>query len=279
MANFLPVIFTNKISPVGATVVFSDRNLQGVSATAYQWNLGNYFQDPYWSSVVTVLHWNGTAAASASSASDTGPYQFPIVQTGSVSLSPAAQYGATALQSGSTAGNLVSIGGNVPVWYISGSQDFTVEFWIKGVPAADSIERAVMGDRIASGSGFWVTGYLTTDNHSFITMRYGTNGGIDWLTYTQQDGALWNGSYHHVAFVRKGTGANNITTYYDGSSTGATAASSNAALEASMPLLFGNVSGSSFATNPYLTIDEVRITRAARYSGSFTPTGPFPSYQ
>ena len=170
------------------------------------------------------------------------------------------KYGASSLKLGGT--GYVTIPDTADVNL--GTDDFTLEGWFQwlGSPAE---------------SGMWST--------------YSTAGGDGWQTKWEPGNGfrLWNdGSYratfswspsantmYHVAFVR----ASGVFKFFvDGSAQGSPVTVSTNLNNDGNAFAIG--SGASNTTNNLFVgnIDENRISHVARYSGNFTPSGPFTPY-
>jgi len=153
-----------------------------------------------------------------------------------------------------------------------GSADFTIEGWVRfnSVPATTKIIYEQ-----------YVTNPTTTVIQLFLS-----SGSL--VFYSQEDGvgvvahytAPWSPSvdtWYHFACVRSGT---SITFFIDGTSLSMTevdAIGSDALPNCSSPIALGGRDDDTLSVLGYL--DEVRISLAARYTTTFTPSGPFTPYQ
>jgi hypothetical protein len=82
---------------------------------------------------------------------------------------------------------------------------------------------------------------------------------------------LNDGTWHHLAWVRSGTAANNNTLYIDGTSAG-TQSNTNTSLAVTSDIGIGYyINDNSNYMNGY--IDEVRVSHTARYTANFTTFG------
>lgn len=150
-------------------------------------------------------------------------------------------------------------------WQV-GTGDFTFELWFR--LNSTGTQRALLDKRPASGTSEWSMGASST-NHVFFRMWNGSTTVID-LGGTA---TLTTGVWYHVAACRSGS---TVRLFLDG------------AIEAS-----GTQSGSPTTNTQNLSIgrdlafpgtrdmdgwiEEIRMTRAARYTAAFTaPAAPFP---
>ncbi|HET9221878.1 MAG TPA: LamG-like jellyroll fold domain-containing protein, partial [Roseiflexaceae bacterium] len=174
-----------------------------------------------------------------------------------------------------------------------GATDFTIEFWMKASISENS------SPQCSGGGDSWITGNIMFDRDIFNAGDYGDYGislaggriafGVNNGSSSQTlCGAtnVANGAWRHIAVTRSLAGAMRI--FVDG------------ALDAQANGPAGNVSyrdgrGTSYPNDPYLVIgaekhdydersypsysgwiDEVRLSKALRYTSAFTrPTQPF----
>ncbi|MDD4410059.1 MAG: prepilin-type N-terminal cleavage/methylation domain-containing protein [Candidatus Pacebacteria bacterium] len=151
-----------------------------------------------------------------------------------------------------------------------GSNDFTVEFFIKRVPASGW--RRIMG---LNPSGFGV------DANTVFCIRHGYNSGsilgyiagtTSWSNDCQSvmNPASGTNDWQHMAFVRKGT---SFMAFTDGVLT----YSYNVGTEslkyanATYPWVIGGWSLSDTSENGNFYMDELRISNVARYDQAFAP--------
>jgi hypothetical protein len=220
--------------------------------------------DPYWANVTMLASFDG--ANGATTFSDAKGHVLSSI--GSPVLSSArSPYGAgTSLQlNGSSA---VTTPGNSG-YALSG--DFTVEMWAY-VTAHPTYGGLLSYDTKASCGAH--TGWQIVFDQTSNNLRVETVSAIPLLVSTT---ALSLGVWNHVALVRHGTGANNVTFYINGSAAGS--ATDNATWNGgSNPLLMGVERCEGGFTTGYL--GDVRITSGvARYTGAFTPPSTdFPTW-
>lgn len=154
--------------------------------------------------------------------------------------------------------------------------DITVEFWFRA--------QADTGDASASLVSAKQTGASSNTYQWFILWRnfdkklqVALPGSVN---MPLQSTALNTAQWYHVALVRNGTGSNNCTLYIDGTSV-STATATTAFGDTGNGdnnIGIGSFQDGSLSFNQTGTgyIDEVRISRTARYTSSFTPSSyPF----
>ena len=136
--------------------------------------------------------------------------------------------------------------------------NFTVEMWVY---------RNASGTYGLVGKGTGTTGWLVSLNSSnqvvftFASSTITSTGTVSATTWT------------HIAVVREGTGTNQTKIYINGTNDGTGTVSTDFNQTNSMYVGADRTGGSAF--NGY--IDDLRITRIARYTANFTaPTTAFP---
>lgn len=222
--------------------------------------------DPYYSSVVILCHFNGTHGQTTGIA-DSGPNNYTITSSGGMGLTTLTtpKFGTACLSTSSAVG--VYLQANAPAYAFSASanQDLTVECWIK------RISNNNFGCMWSTNNASVGTGHQG-QHFPDKTIYWNNAPGFGAITTVPDDGG-----WHHVAWVRYGTGTNNMKIYVDGSMIAQQ--SNNNAITSNVPLIFGSVlNGGANNANVDSYVDEFRWTRGvARYTGSFTPpTAAFP---
>lgn len=220
--------------------------------TNYMTNISQSLADM---SVALLLHFSGSSGSVITV--DSGPYNLPVSFSGTTAISNVDyKFGSSSLYDPANGSSAVS---GSQLW-ISASADMTLEFWIK---------------MLGGDSYFGILGYapLSTPYQGFQMIR--DTGGRLYLEMNNPDvsvettsSVLTNdGIWHHIAIVRYGTSSNNVKVYLDGSSI--LQGTSNAIINYTGSLKFGqNRVGDT--CNCYM--DEVRLSRVAKYTGSFTPS-------
>lgn len=224
----------------------------------------NVVDDPYLGSVVLLMHMNDTALT------DQKLHAVSIFGNAARSATQSKFGGYSCYFDGS--GDYLTLADSGD-WYFA-NQNFTCEAWFYETSAAAS--RQIIGQhttQLTSNSNFLI---LSNSQKVEASVFYGSTI----LTISNPSTHTLN-AWHHVALVREGA---NLSLYLDGSrvATSATIGSNNlnnSTKSLSLGVVFNN-SGPDPA-NLYFTgyIDEVRITKAARYSGTTysVPTSAFPN--
>lgn len=146
-----------------------------------------------------------------------------------------------------------------------GDDEFTVETWVYHNNLA-SVQRYVSAGTTGSAYGLWTFGYSTSGSRLNFAVWTGS-GYVDYFS-SSVAGSLTAGAWHHVAVVRT---ANVLTFYVNGASHGTTAFSVTQA-NGGKGFVIGcreHAGGPIEAMNGY--IDEVRVSKVARYTSNFTP--------
>ena len=160
--------------------------------------------------------------------------------------------------------------------FVIGTGDFTIEAWVyplnagTGYSNSGNVYQAIVAQEKLGTSTQQAMG-IGIENGNLFGGLTTTGTGANATTVFSTT-ALPLNTWSHVALVGYG---NTITLYLNGSSIG-TVARSGAEVSSTLPLAIGSDSAGQGAFNGY--IDEVRYTNgAARYTGNFTPAGPFPN--
>lgn len=134
-----------------------------------------------------------------------------------------------------------------------GTGNFTIEFWL--YLAATGSARGCVGKGTAS------TGWLfSTNTSNQVVFTFGSST----ITST---GALSGSTWYHISVVREGTGTNQTKIYIDGANDGTGTVSTDFTQTNLMYIGADRTGGSAMNGN----IDDLRITKAARYTANFTP--------
>lgn len=144
-----------------------------------------------------------------------------------------------------------------------GTGDFTIEHWVNFTSTTSYI------NTISDNT------YFTTSNNWIFMWNYAGAGRLSfWINngvVCSTTNAYNNGAWHHVAVVRY-NGV--ITIYVDGVADGTASGYGSTVVGNTSGFIIGNQNGTSRYWNGY--IDELRITRYARYTANFTaPTAAF----
>lgn len=222
-------------------------------------NGGGVAGDPYFSSVVGLLHLDGTNGSSVFT--DQKSHSFTAVGSAVLSTAQSMFGGASLLLNGTTQ----AIQSATSTDWEMGSGDFTYECWIR--PSATIVAIASIFERWNS----FGIGVTLTASGFVSAFAQNTGGNVFVSTGTT---VVTASAWHHIAFVRSGT---TLYTFLDGNQEG-TASFTGTINTISDPISIGydNSGVRYFPGN----IDEIRITKGvARYTANFTaPTTAFPNF-
>lgn len=224
--------------------------------------------DANWANVSVLMGFNGSNGATTTTEEKNG---YTVTRVGSSTLSTTqTKFGTTAthIPGGASGGiNCWSVAsGDVGV---SGTSDWTIEMWIynEGYLAGSNKETELVGQ--------WLIGnlcWLITRNSTQTALTFYYNGSNFPAVGTPEPTI---NTWHHVAFVRTG---GNVNCYIDGTLTSHPIPLSASITTATSPLTIGNENNPGTVDNSWNGyVDELRITKMARYTSNFTPrTKPFP---
>jgi hypothetical protein len=181
-----------------------------------------------------------------------------LIASGSVQISTAQQkFGTGSLYFNGTTDYITTAGINPILMFGTGA--FTIEHWIKYTATTAYI------NTIGDNSSF------TTTNNFLLMWNYAGAGRLTfWINNAgvcSTANAYNDNAWHHVAVTRTTAGV--ITIWVDGIADG-TASGYSATNVGTGSIIIGNQTGLSRYWSGY--IDEVRISRTARYTSAFTPT-------
>jgi Concanavalin A-like lectin/glucanases superfamily len=224
--------------------------------------------DPFFIDVALLLHCDGTNGSS--SFPDSSLNSLPVTVTNVTVDTSAPEFGTGAMTLGAVAvnANHCSIPA-VPAGPLDlTNTDFTVEFWFKALALEAGQSRQLMGDNNTTTpnweiqwSGASQTIYFAAANS---TTQYSAIGPVITLNTN-----VW----HAAACVKSGA---NITVYVDGIA-GVTApmAGGGVLIAGSGTMQIGAYTSETGNRNFPGELDEIRISRIARYSANYIPAGPF----
>ena len=153
-----------------------------------------------------------------------------------------------------------------------GTSDFTIECWFRS-DQFDSLRTLISKYKTVDGLRSWRLFFNSSSQLSLDITEFGTGSGIQNLTTASTFSA---NTWYHLAVVRNGA---TITIYINGTADSNTLnyGASTKVFESPTSILIGaqsNSSGTRYYFDGY--IDELRISRTARYTEDFTPpTAPF----
>jgi hypothetical protein len=154
-----------------------------------------------------------------------------------------------------------------PTLFNFGSGDLTIECWFNY--NSGTTNYGLFTTRLNAGQYAPVQIQLETGN---VLKAYASTSGSSWAVNITSSTSPVAGTWYHVALVRSGT---TFTLYLNGYNVGTTTGISGALATST---LYGGVIGvqSADLTNPMNGyIDDLRVTRYARYTGSSTSTPNF----
>lgn len=247
---------------------FGARRVPATTAASGCWQLGEVTQarragiwpsvgDPFFTDVAILLHMDG--ANGGTTFTDSGPDTLAATVVGDAQTSTAQSKfgGASAVFDG--AGDYISF----PGLGLS-TNAFTVEFWLR---TTDSLQYRALAGNQTSTLGVWQI-LLNSDAANDGTIGFWVRGIAGAVATTS--GGYNDGSWHHFAAVRSGT---TLELFVDGASEATATNSSD--LSSAQNFNVGLQPGAGRAYTGY--IDELRVTKAARYTAAFTPqTAAFP---
>jgi len=274
-------LYINGVADTSGTVTtnFNDTNVLKIASSR---NTGTSGQD-FWNGYIASLRMSNTnrtisgypTAPLQSDANTTfllnftnaGIYDGALKETwetvGNAQVSTSVvKYGSGALYFPGTAGSYL-INQSVPVNYLEWWKgEFTIEYWIYPLAFTQggNTDPVVLGNLTPTTAGnYWSFGPITNGT---VKMYY-FNGAAQSITTTQ---TIPTGQWTHLAMVQR---LGVVYIYINGvlSTSAAYSGTPQAAIDASNKFVMGQANNAAF--NGY--IDDVRITKAARYLRNFTP--------
>jgi hypothetical protein len=220
--------------------------------------------DPYFSSVSLLLHMDGTNAST--NFVDSGPNALAVTAVGNAQISTAqSKYGgASGYFDGS--GDYLSI--SDATRFNFGSGDFTVEFWFYNSNSADESKCLVAINNNNPSVGYAGIRVYYWLNNTIETLISSTGSSWAIIANTAAANSVSKNAWNHYAVVRSG---NTIKIFLNGTQYISDKTMTGSVYSSSSHLVGGlTVSSSVIQTfNGY--IDDLRITKYARYTSAFTP--------
>jgi hypothetical protein len=211
--------------------------------------------DPYWSSVISGLHFDGTNGATTTSCVKGQTY---TLHNGAALSTATKKWGSAALALDGT-NDYITAPDSADFNF--GAGDFTLECWVRPAAFANNVDLITKRSAFTYGP---FSLYLQTDGRMrLLSSGDGANWGVD---ITAAAGALTANTWAHVAATRSG---NVWTVWVNGVSQATTTVSHTVMTNATAVSVGAQANGA----NPFNGhIDDVRITKGvARYTASFTP--------
>ena len=208
--------------------------------------------DPYYGYTSLLLHMDGTNGSTAFV--DSGPNALAVTAAAN------AQISTTQVKYGSASGYFDGTGDSLTIpantALALGAGDYTIEGWFYSLTSGTSLRGMIDFRTAATGTN----GLMLRENDGGFLVYL--NSAILLSTTTGRVANQWQ----HVALVRKGT---TVTLYVDGVSR-ATATSSTTLTDNVLRISgFVDTQSNLYTYNGYM--DEIRITKYARYTSAFTP--------
>lgn len=215
-----------------------------------------YREDPFWDKVVCSLHMNGSNGSTTFTDSKGGT-TWTAYGNASISTTQSKFGGASAYFDGS--GDYIRTT-YVPTTMNWWTGNFTLECWVYPTSLTNwgpSYSRMI-GNMDATGATNWWS--FGPNASGYVSLYYYDGTAYTITTTTTISANAWS----HIALVVVGT---RINIYINGVSRGTGTITGNPTASASFPLTIGQYGNTCIAGY----IDDLRITRAARYLKTFTP--------
>ncbi len=230
--------------------------------------LGIRTDDPFYSSVVTLLHCDGTNGSTTFT--DNSPAPLTVTATNTTVSTSRFKFG--------TGSGVFSSGSNSCLKMPAGATwDFSTGNWTVEMFVYVNSYNAQTSRLFQTADGdLAVSVYMTMDNLGNLVLSASSNGVFPPNLFSGSAATpIGLNEWTHVAYVRNGS---QFTAYINGVGTLiATTASSLYYSAAAVPVIGGQTSPQRSLNG---NIDELRITKGvARYTANFTPPAqPFPNY-
>lgn len=219
--------------------------------------------DPYWSSVVALLHFDGTDGSTTT----TDQKGHSVTMDGAVISTARSKFGGS---SASFDGSLDLISAPSSADFDFGSGDFTIEFFFYAAALPSPVSGLIARRNItANYAPFNVE--LTPAGKMVCQI---STTGSSWVSLPTATATIATGTWNHIALVRDGS---TMRRFINGVADG-TVAISGSLMASTTELCIGVASYTKeYSMNG--NMDEVRITKGvARYTAGFTvPTEAFPN--
>ncbi len=225
--------------------------------------------DANYPNVSLLLHGDGPNGSTIITDNSPTPKTVTAVGNAQISTAQSKFGGASIAFDGS--GDFLTIPANAD--FNIGSSDYTVELWMyinqnPGLEFGSLYRRALIGNYGNSTSGWSLQ--LRGTSTSYTTIALG-DGDTEVIV---ADTTILQNAWHHLALSKSGA---DCKLFFNGSQVGSTASRSTFFDSGTRTFRVGRIvdlyPGWDFAG----FIDDVRITKAARYTANFTPpTAPFP---
>jgi hypothetical protein len=213
--------------------------------------------DPSYSSVVALLHFNGSDGSTTFTDNSPAPKTYTGAGNAQIDTAQSQFGGASALFDGT--GDYISTPDHADLEL--GSGDFTIEFWVRFANVAGSKALVMKSDASTTEAPF-----LIFCNTTALTFWSSSNGTAWDIANNSAIGTVATGTWYHVAVTRSG---NTIRKFLNGTKNGADVTTSATLHNNAHPLYIGGIP-STWYHNGW--IDDLRITKGVcRYTADFTP--------
>jgi hypothetical protein len=217
--------------------------------------------DQYWSNVSLLLHMDGSDGSTTFTDSSSNAHTVTANGDAQIDTAQSQFGGASGLLDGT--GDYLATADS-SAWAF-GTGDLTIEFWLRVASFSGGIYY------MSQNSGTSPNWYIFSDSATLF--RFGRHGAAQYTGFTT---SLSTGQWYYVAIVRSGT---TMRIFLDGVSqtltnVGGGVGSFN--FSSTTSLHIGGLSSGGNRYNGHL--DEIRITKSARYAENYTsPAEPFPN--
>lgn len=219
--------------------------------------------DLYYPSVSLLLHMDGSNGSTTFADNSSNAFVPTVNGNASISTTDSMFGGASGIFDGT--GDYISFADNAA--FELGSDDFTIEFWMKTVQERQSAT-IIARDDSSFGSGSWVLMFnrasSTSGEISVFTGAFSNSVAL----LTTSGVNIRDGQWHHVAWVRSGT---NHYLFVDGIQRASRLSTSLTISDMTVRLYIGAdfyLTGRDYSGS----LDELRFTKGiARYVSAFTP--------
>lgn len=209
--------------------------------------------DRHFSNVSLLLHMDGADGSTTFTDNSSNSYSITKYGTAAISTTQSQSGGASAYFDGSGARLGLS---STAIDF--GTGDFTAECWLYIISTPTGAYAQVMGKQVGGVSASWLL-YLNTSR----ILLFGWNNTAQLI---QSPSALNLSQWYHVAVARSGS---TIRMFIDGTQVASTAISYTFASSTEFTVGSSSNDFSSARLNAY--IDDIRLTKVARYTSNFTP--------
>lgn len=211
--------------------------------------------DPYYGYTSLLLHMDGSNAST--DFVDSGPNALTVTRTGTPAISTSqSKYGGSSVAFSGTTDRL-DVASNA--LFAFGAGDFTVEFWLY-FNSVSTAQTSFVNVNVTGGfSCYWTaSAYYSVPVNNFVV----SNRSVGQFQSTWIPSA---NTWYHVAISRSGT---NLKVFINGAQLGSTVTSSTSYIQGPLQI-GGSTDGVGWTVNG--NIDDLRITKYARYTSAFTP--------